>query len=513
MLFAGVVPASAHASLSSTTPVADSVVDVVPEEVVLTFDAPVSLDLGGGVQVVGPGGTRVDIDDSHLGDGNTTVGVRIDDGGIGTYTVAWKTVSEDSHVLSGSFVFHVQQQTGAASLDDDARPTLTVLAWFARWLIVGSAALMGGIAVFRLAWLSRGDARDARTRFVIMLVAAAGVVGAVLRMLVQVAEASGRSLIGAFGLLGDAVATTRVGRLDAWRVGVFVVLLGAAIMWRQLVSALAVVAGVFFVATVNALSGHAWTADDRVLAVAADVVHQVASAIWLGGLVAVVLTLRRRPEEPNWFVRRFSSIALAAVAAIVVTGSVAAWQQVGSLSAIARSTYGRTLVVKTLFVAVMIAFGWWNRGRLRRSVDRAVEVATKVRVEAFVGLGVLAFTAALVGMVPAREVATTVAGPYSGVFTHSDGTVTVTLDPARVGGNTLHLYFFDADGTVHTVDAAEATVATGDVPPRRIDLIPIVPGHFSATSFSLPSPGVWSFTVTTLASGRPAEVQFEVTIT
>ena len=57
-----------------------------------------------------------------------------------------------------------------------------------------------------------------------------------------------------------------------------------------------------------------------------------------------------------------------------------------------------------------------------------------------------------------------------------------------------------------------AAVELGDLPPRRVDLLPVLPDHYVATGFSLPQAGRWRVTITSLARGVPAESTFEVPI-
>lgn len=117
-------PARAHTSLVSTDPVADSVHDVAPESVTLRFSAPVDVELGG-LRVVGPDGERVD-DDTTTRDGGSTVTAQVDAEDPGTYSVSWSVVSTDSHVISGSFVFQVQEGSDdAATPDSSTTPAAT----------------------------------------------------------------------------------------------------------------------------------------------------------------------------------------------------------------------------------------------------------------------------------------------------------------------------------------------------------------------------------------------------
>ena len=80
-------PASAHASLVSTDPSADQVVDAVPDQVTMTFTEAVTA-LPGSVEVYGPDGERVDSGTPSTSADSTTVGVALDPGGEGTYTVS-----------------------------------------------------------------------------------------------------------------------------------------------------------------------------------------------------------------------------------------------------------------------------------------------------------------------------------------------------------------------------------------------------------------------------------------
>ena len=231
----------------------------------------------------------------------------------------------------------------------------------------------------------------------------------------------------------------------------------------------------------------------------------------MGGLAAVAVLSRSADGdgEARIVLRTFSRLAVGGLVVVAATGLVSAWVQVENLGALRSTTYGRVLVAKVGLVVVMAGFGWWNRGRLREVGERVVELLATVRAEAILGVAVLALTAALVALVPARE---QLSEPFSATRSDGAGQVTMTLSPARPGNNSLHLYFFDDAGRPRAVDAAEARVQLGDLPARRIDLLPVLPDHYAATGFSLPQPGRWRVTITSLARGVPSESIFEVPI-
>ncbi len=508
-----VTAASAHASLETVAPANDSIVASPPKEVVLRFDEPVALDLGGGIRVFDPSGRRVDRSVSMLRDRKRSVAVAMDDGGLGTYTVAWRVVSEDSHVLRGSSVFHIKTKTGPVETESRTSQANNILGWFARYLILAAATALLGSAVFVQVAVARQDRHQLRS--VVIAAALALGLGSLLRFAVQVASTSGRGLLDAASLWGEAATSTRPGSLDAWRIGgAFMAVIGAS-MWMRRFGPQAVVLGAAVSVAVTALGGHAWTAANRSGAVVADVVHQLAAAGWVGGLLALAVLLRasrKRVGETEsqsllaHYVDRFGRIAMLCVALLFVTGVRGAYSLVGSIDLLTSTTYGRLVLLKLTGFFLMGALGWVNRRRLAALL---VDGSRTVFAEGTVALLVLGVTASLVGAVPAR------AGSQEPFYTRAETAtfiVDVTVLPATIGSNTLHLYFFDETGNPQSVDVATASIGFGDIPARRVSLVPISGDHYSAIGFSLPMKGLWTLTLQAVREGQTETVTLEVPV-
>jgi LPXTG-motif cell wall-anchored protein len=109
-LIATAVPASAHDVLRSTNPADGTVVDRLPDRVVLTFDEP-ALAIGTEVVVTGPAGPVSD-GPPQLVDAEVRQPVRA--GPAGRYTVLWRVTSADGHPVSGTFAFTTQQGSAAS---------------------------------------------------------------------------------------------------------------------------------------------------------------------------------------------------------------------------------------------------------------------------------------------------------------------------------------------------------------------------------------------------------------
>ena len=499
------LPAAAHATLLETDPVDDVVLDRAPSQVSLTFDEDVDA-APGALQVLDRDGERVDdgtVDRS--GDG-TVLSTVIDSDKNGTFTVAWRVLSGDSHNLAGSFVFHVGERTGAVAVDTGTDTTTDVLAGIARFLaLAGTIVLLGVLAFSVVVPTAQPDRR------LPLLAGVIAVAGVALLLVTQAAAASGRTLLDALDITPEITADTRTGVLSLWRL----VLLAAttALVTSPLPQRIRVLAGGLAGAglvVVTSVTGHAWSADDRVVAVLADVVHLASVGVWVGGLV-VLATVIRQLEDAERAVRRFSTLALGAALVVAATGTVSGFEQVGSLDALTTTGYGQLLLLKVAGFGALLAFGWVNRFRLLGVLRRSVEpLRRSVRLELVVAVGVLALTSALVSQAPAR---TTFTVPFSEIQTNDGLTVQLDVQPARAGTNDLHLYFFDQDGvSAAPVDAVEVTAATGDIPPRRLDITPITPSHVSAYGAALTAPGTWTITVTAVQAGTNTTTTFEVPI-
>jgi putative copper export protein len=113
------------------------------------------------------------------------------------------------------------------------------------------------------------------------------------------------------------------------------------------------------------LSGHAAEAEHlRGVVVVADILHVMGGGLWLGtlGVLALMGFARRTEtiESVTQTVNAFSPLALTSAAVIVVSGVVAAWAHLGTLSALWTSRYGLTLVIKLGVVGLVLAAGAVN---------------------------------------------------------------------------------------------------------------------------------------------------------
>jgi copper transport protein len=500
--------ASAHATVQATAPADRAHLDAAPPAVSITYSEDVSASLGA-VKVVDGSGKRVDTGDVVVNGRTVSLGLR---GGLGdgAYIVTWRGISADSHPVRGAFTFTVGSATEAPAgvvadaLDDSGDRAYDLVGGAFRGIAYGGALLAAGGALFLAVAHDGGD--DRRSLVAIVRVAAvAGAVGVVAAVPIQAALATGLGwrAITESGVLGDVLADG-VGAATAVSVaGLVLVALatraGAASARARAVSLLgaALAAGGF------ALSGHTTESSPRWLAYPADVVHVLAAAAWLGGLVllSVVLVGRRTGDAvaTGAVVARFSRVATVAVAVVSAAGIALAWVEVRTFDGLTSTRYGWVLIAKVGVALAIGLVGAYNHVRLVPALERAPKKAgarlrTTVRAEALAMVAVVALTAGLVNTTPANAGRT---GVQSVTTALGSGSVNLVVDPARVGTNSIHLYLLDESGRAFEVQdvALKLSLPSAELGPIDRDAVLAGPGHYQLDGGDLSVAGTWSIEV------------------
>ncbi|MFD7445896.1 copper resistance D family protein [Streptomyces sp. NPDC059909] len=113
-----------------------------------------------------------------------------------------------------------------------------------------------------------------------------------------------------------------------------------------------------------AAAEHASAGKQVGLAIPFAMVHLLAMAFWMGGLVALCIALwRSSPDRPvpAMAVSCFSRLAFLAITALVGTGIYQSWRQLGSWEALSSASYGRWLALKIAIVLALLAVAALSR--------------------------------------------------------------------------------------------------------------------------------------------------------
>ncbi|MFC9910526.1 copper resistance CopC/CopD family protein [Streptomyces sp. NPDC127197] len=555
LLLGGAGPASAHAGLGSTDPRDGTVLDAAPRHITLTFTESVGL-LDDSVRVIAPDNRPLRTSGAaHVDGSSDTVRLRLPAGlEDGTYTVAWRVVSADSHPVSGAFIFSVGEPsaTTVAVTAPAEDPATTSLYNLARYCAYGGLALLIGVLVFTAAVL--GGPSEALRRL-IPAACLTLLVSTTALLLLRGPYERGTGLADALDpAVLRATLTSRPGLALLARLAL---LAGAFLLvrrsWRRPHAVLGVPLALGLALT-WAAAEHASAGIQVPVAITSSVLHLLAMAVWLGGLTALLTVLYRAPQDLTApAVTRFSRLAFGCVAVLTVTGVYQSWRGLGSFNALTGTTYGRLLLAKLAAVTLLLAAAavsrrWtshWAAQPARTAATervpelvggRAVGVSEpvdgapvptpppdgdphrralrrSVLVEFVTGVLVLVITTLLTVTLPGRaasESAAAQAAPAGGAAAASTtvvpfdvgtpngrGRVQVELSPGRVGRNQVQAVVLGSDGGLSTVPELRMTFTL-----RAQDVGPIDArledrgGYWVTDALRLPLAGTWTMRIT-----------------
>jgi copper resistance protein D len=231
-------------------------------------------------------------------------------------------------------------------------------------------------------------------------------------LILQSADMSGAPLpdVLSSSVLGTVLTETGFGR--SWLVRLALALLLTVAWMRLTIHSSGSVLVVLALSLSGALawSGHAnaGLGSERGVHLVVDGLHLIAATVWLGALLPLALVLRLSGtgalsfEEAGCVLLRFSSMGVAAVAVLVVSGIVNAFMIIEEPSALFESTYGRVLLLKVSLFLVMLAVAAFNRRQLTPQIANSNDATYPVRtlsrnslIEAMLGGIILALVGAL----------------------------------------------------------------------------------------------------------------------
>jgi copper resistance protein D len=238
-------------------------------------------------------------------------------------------------IVTGTLVFHAVVLEGATA----------------------SAAIVVRAKTLRVGWISL----------------AVSVVSGMIWLLLEASSMSGLAFREAMtpGVLSTVMNETQFGLVAEIRLAMAVIL-GGCLAYHRFAPArgLALASSIGLIAAL-AWIGHAGSTPGAAgnLHLTADIFHLAAAAVWIGGLVSLVVLLSVVRHDQSVAgaslarnaTQRFSTMGIASVIVIFATGMINAWILVGSWHGLIATGYGRLLILKMASFAVMLLIAAINR--------------------------------------------------------------------------------------------------------------------------------------------------------
>ena len=400
--------ASAHATLTKTEPEYGTRVERAPKVVRLHFDQSIDA-LPNAIHVYDSKGRLVS-GRTLLSKDERTIAAPVSRLARGGYTVRWRAVSADGHVVSGVYTFGVRVRPPPANEAFGAGGP-TTSEHLVRWLYFVTLALLVGGLGFRLLIVRGPLGEAAQRRFYRLL--GVGVVGAlevgIIAFLLRAEDALQLPFVDFF--YGDLspLAKTRFGyAFVAMTLGYALVAALVFLAWlsdREWLLWPAFLIAIGFASGLS-LSGHsAADAGSSWLSQTADWLHLSAAALWVGGLVQLAFVIW--PLEPSLRRQaflRFSKLATGLIVVLLSAGTYLSILRLPHLADLWNERYGQVLLVKLGLVSLALAWGaahhFLVRPRLERGAPLFAGLPRSLAGESAVGMAILLAAAVLVDSKP-----------------------------------------------------------------------------------------------------------------
>jgi copper transport protein len=537
--FALPAAAWAHAVLISTNPVGNKILTTAPTEVQLTYSEPVEprfaiisvTDAGGHLVTSAPPARSPE-------DPNTLV-VPLQQIPEGWYLVYWRVISADGHPVRGAWTFAVGPNAGPApqfvipSISETAAtPTLVIL----RWIVLLSLMAAVGLFVMRMLIARRlvGGLRWVTVSWAI----AAGV--ALVSNLIYVDVATARFALRSAFDLGNLIPLMSDSHFGKGYLTLELCLLlfvyaGAVAIWldrperpRRSTGGLLAFIGALLAAgaaiLAPAVTGHAGQTSPRGLAIPVDWIHIAAGAVWIGGLIGLlVIGVTGRVPAVIRVVPRFSNIAFVSVLALIGAGIGNSLFHLPTLASLWETSYGKMVLIKigVLAVATLVASGnlLRNAPRLRAAERRpdlvegaASSLRRLVSVEVVLVVGIIFCAALLTSLAPPSQAlaqageakATVGPGPTNRTVEENGYSVQLQITPNRAAVENDFAIKVTKDGKPVT----GARVTTGfsmldmEMGTQSYVFRETAPGVYSRSSPALVMVGHWGIAFTVEPPGQ-----------
>jgi copper transport protein len=435
--------ALAHNSLISSDPPDGTSLAVAPTGIVWTFDKSVPLETLT-VTLIDASGARTEIAGSvHGSSGDAEVVTPLPTLQSGSVSVRWRLVGPDGHPITGRVGFMIGPHattsapaviaSGSASsasttpattqpsvtaedsieAGEDSYSTPSLLRWVLRYgSYLAIMAVVGMLLTSAYVWPGAGT--HPLLRRILSRSLAATALLAFVNLLVVASDVGGDPPWTSFESI-DAATTTDAGMAFAIRIAL------AIAMWLVLYQSRLVHPDVYWTAVslpglgllaTWAFAGHSRSMRWPAIGVVTDVAHHAAAAAWIAGLAIVgwIVIPSAAPAALVKNVRRFSRLAAASVAILVITGLVQTARLVGNPVRLLDANHGRYLAAKLVVLAVMLGIANVNRRRVDTRLNDPAELHYQLRTlrqaivaEFVIGLVIIGVTAAMVVSPPSTR--------------------------------------------------------------------------------------------------------------
>ncbi|MES1042273.1 copper resistance protein CopC [Peribacillus simplex] len=510
VLFLNPTMAFGHATIISSNPSPNEAMDTLPEKISIQFSENIQPAFHS-LEVFSQDGDKIQIQDSAISEQSEKVLEARWNGTIdeGIYYIKWRVVSSDGHPIEGTIPFQFGDSAGLSDQENSEvnasfPNSFNVILQSLQYICF---AALTGILFFRLSLMqdSRLFEASRRTRLYLWLSYAGLAFSIFCSLPLKVTIDAGVGWTDAFKVsyIKEVLNGTNFG--SVWIIEILILLLLFLVIYFMLENSLNkslpylsfIIIACLMIC--KALTGHTAAVPNQVLAVLMDFLHLLSMALWLGGLMALLVILpgladRQAVQDKKTFywsiISRFSKWAFLFVIILIVSGIYSSLQHVPTIHSLFNTTYGQLLLAKIGLMLVMIVLGGFH---FLRGKKQTKKLGYSVGMEFGLGVVILLVAALLTNI----QTAMSSPGPIEKtLLTEENNEVTLMVTPNEVGDNLIQVNLSNEGKPIADIEQLTITMQPLDTPngEMRLQMKEKNTGTFTSKSI-LTMPGKWSIHV------------------
>jgi len=477
--FISIPVASAHPFTEETIPNLTTNAPVGTTEVIVIFSEPVDINFSE-LKVFDSNGEQIDNKDTKYFENELSLIVTTSPLEDGIFTVSTKVLSKvDGHLVPDAFLFAVGDVIVDSSLLGKEKPSELIFlpeagARFPG--LVGQTIVLGAVIASLFIWGTQNKQsikeelekveKHYHGKFMSITGIGLGLVflSDILMIVVQTIRLEASPLL---------VIQTDFGNIWLVRMIVTIILLG---IWfgldrKKMISKKnqipILIVSLVLIATTS-LIGHG-AASGETPAIILDYIHNLVSAIWIGGIfyfVFVLLPTFSQLKESNKekmslvMIPRFSIAFIIAIGIVIITGPILMWFLESDVGLITESVYGQLIILKILIASLMVGLGGFFQFKIQKNAEKnfksgKISVHKKMKktlkVDVVLGIILLGVVALLTnGTLPAGEIqkvdAQEIVYDFKIIEFTENAKFDVNISPFSSGTNTIIVKTSDFNG-------------------------------------------------------------------
>ncbi|TDG00956.1 hypothetical protein E1757_01890 [Paenibacillus piri] len=348
----------AHASLTNAVPAANAELQQAPKSIHLTFNE----RLEDGVYYIKVlDAKKKPVTDKAAALNATRTEVELDLPALapGSYLVSYHVISADGHPVEGTYLFAVGQSLSEQPIEVPANAEhlhsgglsqnmslLDIVSYLSRILYYIMMLLFTGWVLWlRFGLQGMDGSRPALEGWTVQL-QRGYLLAFLFFMFVHI-----YAMIGSGGpqAMKALFTSTSIGYL--WLASLALSLLSFVVLYRNLWLDLLWLVLLWLCKSLN---GHAAVFAPQSQTIVLDLVHLASAALWMGGLLMLLVLWRRSKEDGALFFPRFSSAALISIVLLIVSGVLTVFVFLPDVKYIVETQWGKLLLVKSALVLLVV---------------------------------------------------------------------------------------------------------------------------------------------------------------